>query len=317
MKNNRFLNRKTLLSLVAIGALLAMMIAPTFATEIYIVNYDDSNRDSASTIAKRTNETYPGNGNRSYIYQSFICLSNSSYNLTTISFWINAPSLAPVGLLAVDLCYHDGSLGTSSTPGAVITTSNMTYDTSALTSTYVWANFTFASNTTLTASTAYVAKLYFQSATTLYNPDYRLGFGIDASSPTLLGNNGDDYLSATPVAQSGYDAIIRVYGTNYTAPAEEEEETPTLPTEGGYDYTDQDSVINAVAGFLLPLILILLPPALLCLITRRVDKWLIIIGLTIGSALLYLFLGTQYLWLVFLIVIGLVGMAYQSVRGGG
>lgn len=96
------------------------------------------------------------------------------------------------------------------------------------------------------------------------------------------------------------------------------ETTPTLPTEGGYDWTgDTDALLNSFMGFLIPLVLILLPAALLCAMARRVDKWLIIIGLTIGSALLYLFLGPQYLWLVFLVTIGLIGMAYQSVRGGG
>lgn len=89
----------------------------------------------------------------------------------------------------------------------------------------------------------------------------------------------------------------------------------TLPGDFGYTGTS-DEFIAAFMQFIVPLLVILLPAILLVVFTRSTDKWILLIGLTIGIGLGYAF-GLVPLWLVFLIVIGLIGMAYQSVRGGG
>lgn len=89
--------------------------------------------------------------------------------------------------------------------------------------------------------------------------------------------------------------------------------TPSSPVGGGASNVDQ--LIAQFTSYLIPLILFLLPGLILGWLTKW-EKWPILIGLAIGSGLVYLFLGAQYLWLVILVVIGIGASAYQSTRGG-
>lgn len=77
-----------------------------------------------------------------------------------------------------------------------------------------------------------------------------------------------------------------------------------------------DELIADLVGFVVPIVIVLLPAILLITITRSTDKWILLIGITIGAGLGYFF-NLVPVWVVFLVVIGLIGMAYQSVRGGG
>lgn len=77
-----------------------------------------------------------------------------------------------------------------------------------------------------------------------------------------------------------------------------------------------DVMIQNFASFAVPIVVMMLPVVLLMVVTRSMSKWILLIGLTIGAGLGYYFAMVP-LWLVFLVVIGLIGMAYQSVRGGG
>lgn len=77
-----------------------------------------------------------------------------------------------------------------------------------------------------------------------------------------------------------------------------------------------DEIIEGLTSFMLPLVVLLLPAVLLMIFTRRTDKWLLLIGLAIGVGLGFYF-NLVPVWLVFLVAVGLIGMAYSEVRRNG
>lgn len=91
--------------------------------------------------------------------------------------------------------------------------------------------------------------------------------------------------------------------------------TEGTPTPSPFGDAEWDATIANFTSFVVPLFVVILPMLLLMLITKSHDKWVILIGITIGVGLGYYF-SMVPLWLVFLVTIGLIGMAYQSVRGG-
>lgn len=88
-----------------------------------------------------------------------------------------------------------------------------------------------------------------------------------------------------------------------------------LPTGGlNVDTSDADAVMEALIGYGVPVVVMLLPTIFIWLIGGR-GKWPMLIGISIGTGIGYLF-GLVPVWLVFLISIGVVGFAYQSARSG-
>lgn len=122
-------------------------------------------------------------------------------------------------------------------------------------------------------------------------------FGSPADAPDNLQG---------PLEPSIYAVIDSTEGGGTPAPTA----TPTASSSDGVT-----NVIDDFVGYLIPLILFLLPALILGYVSHW-QKWLILIGLAIGSGLVYLFLGAQYIWLVILVVIGIGASAYQSSRGG-
>lgn len=135
-----------------------------------------------------------------------------------------------------------------------------------------------------------------------------LHFLVDASDSNHLGGYSRYYSSAYDVVPTN-DMIFEVYGASVSIPTDPDS-YPDL------DWDSPSGIITGFSRFAIPLVVLLLPVLLLATITRSTDKWIILIGLTIGAGLGFYF-GMVPLWLVFLVVIGLIGMAYQSVRGGG
>lgn len=129
-------------------------------------------------------------------------------------------------------------------------------------------------------------------------------------------NSWSTPVDPTDAAQSNYYPMAIYLLLEYNADLVSPTPAPTypLPTGGSYDTTDTNLVINTFVGYLIPLLLFLIPALILGWLTRW-QKWPILIGLAIGSGLTYLFLGTQYVWLVLLVTIGIGASAYQSSRG--
>lgn len=162
---------------------------------------------------------------------------------------------------------------------------------------------TFTSTVTLTNNTEYIAA-YISSNDT--------GYAYNAAGGTFCQDNSNVY--ATPVDATDIECSSSLSPVAYLyCQSDDPTATPT-PSVGPYDSSDTETVINDVANYLVPLILFLLPAFILGWLTHW-EKWPILIGLAIGSGLTYLFLGTQYLWLVILVVIGIGAAAYQSTRG--
>lgn len=168
----------------------------------------------------------------------------------------------------------------------------------------------------------------FSSGLILYDTEENYTLGIIANYQFDYGynnNNGigrwedstNSYTSPTDPTDGTPAATYRGHACYFIL--EFNQGTPTaapLPTGGSYDTSDTNLVINTFVGYLIPLLLFLLPALILGWVTRWA-KWPILIGLAIGSGLTYLFLGTQYLWLVVMVIIGIASMSYADFRSNG
>lgn len=88
---------------------------------------------------------------------------------------------------------------------------------------------------------------------------------------------------------------------------------PTLPP--GVD-SDTELLYDNLVDFFVPIFVMILPALLLWWLGGR-GKWPLLIGLAIGTGLGYVFIAGFPLWLVFLVAIGIIGMAYSDISGGG
>lgn len=288
--------KKQILIMLTIASLLSLL-APSFITSAsasYSNWYsntvkqtvDGSNWQMASTANNTVGQLVAGNGEWLYSARFYI-----------------QPTAAMTGTLYSGLWEYDG------TDWDLIENASNTVDCSEF-SAWAWANFSYTSTSYLNASRDYVVGAYWLAAP---SQPLRMGDFTGSGGRYKAGAVNLTPVSSWSTISFGMTAVFvssSVYGGGSG------DGSIPLPTTGDYDYSDMDVVIAAVASFLIPLILFLLPAFLLGTMTKW-SKWPIMIGLTIGSGLVYLFLGPQYLWLVFLVVIGLIGMAYQSVRGGG
>lgn len=140
------------------------------------------------------------------------------------------------------------------------------------------------------------------------------GFFMFTYEPTDI--DGDDYWEGW-IINGTLDDNDGSFTSTFVTKADNPVTVPNpLPTDGSYTYDSTNDLIDTFSGYLIPLLTFLLPALILGWFTRW-QKWPILIGLGIGSGLTYLFLGTQYLWLVMLVVIGIGASAYQSSRGTG
>lgn len=157
-----------------------------------------------------------------------------------------------------------------------------------------------------------------------YNTLYWFGLvnnGTYSSGIAAIGryiDNSNSYETPTDPTDMTYSTTtgitVWLFGTS-----DDPDATPTpapLPTGGVYDTSDVNLVISTLQGYLVPLLTFLIPALILGWATRW-QKWPILIGLAIGSGLTYLFLGTQYVWLVVLVIIGIASMSYSDFRNSG
>lgn len=139
-----------------------------------------------------------------------------------------------------------------------------------------------------------------------------LRLGVDNTAPTDAGQLVAYYSSAWNVPVGTKDLIHNVYTFVDTSATP----TPTPSATAATDSNATNALIETFVDILVPLILFLLPALILGWLTHW-QKWPILIGLAIGAGLVYMFLGTQYLWLVVTVIIGIAGMAYSEFRDGG
>lgn len=226
-------------------------------------------------------------------------IANSSCNDQYLSYvqfcWKNTTNGAAPTFTAY--IYQLNATGVPSTDATALETSNEAHTTT--TNAWTWYTFTF-DNVTLMDSTSYGYAIVINNT----GSNAYTGFATSSLAADIVRSASTGLWSA---GTNRY--LIRVYTESaYGGP------TPTpAPTAAGLSTTNE--VITTFTGYLIPLIMFLLPALILGWLTRW-QKWPILIGLAIGAGLTYLFLGTTYLWLVILVVIGIGASAYQSTRGG-
>lgn len=223
---------------------------------------------------------------------------NNQY-LSEIQFMVNIVG-SPTGSLSAALI-------NATSPYTIIENSSNTVSTTEITTADTWINFVFSETTLISDSQLYFYAVYVSDDSTFDVANHAHAIGDGSSG---VPNNMGTKFSASAGAwtQGGtQDLCMRVYTTTELGGGSEEEQT---------SLTQMDEIMSGLAAFLLPLLVLLLPALLLIFFTRRTDKWLLLIGLAIGAGLGYYF-GLIPVWLVFLVSIGLIGLAYSEVRRNG
>lgn len=286
--NRKITPFQKIVALAVTVALIAMMVAPAFVltAKAQDLAYSNpwSNKNFNASFADDANETF-----------GTPVLAGSGGYLSYVQFFISNDSATESGVVHAAL-YLSGMSEPLDSAVALEISSN-TYDVSGLTggsAAYTQVTFNFANTTRLNVGSQYVVVLE-NSVSGLGSAIY-IGVDNTLDAPYRHLGSWDPSAGSQPCFYV-YTLTIPAGGT----------ETPVL--------TNWDVTINSFVSFIVPVVVVLLPALLLMLLTRRADKWLLIIGITIGAGLGYYF-GMVPLWLVFLVTIGLIGMAYQSVRGG-
>lgn len=202
---------------------------------------------------------------------------------------------SPVGNLTCALYSASGY-----TIGSLLETSETVLDETTITGSYVWYNFTFGGETLLTFDTDYAIAFFNDGSFGTYDKVYVgqtvnnfAGFGVGAY-----------YSSAWYSGMSGYDndGSLIVYGADA-------EPTPT-------PYFWMEDTIEDFVSFLAPLIILMIPVFLMLLLAKSIranSVWFVIIGLVIGAALGYVFVGLPA-WFIFLIAVAIIGLVYHEVK---
>lgn len=223
-------------------------------------------------------------------------VGNGEY-LVTAQFYLANASLNPEGLLHGSIFLYDGSIRYS------VENSSDMFDTVNLRNNeWVLVTFNFSGDYLLLDGVTY----YIAVVSEGLNP-YPIYGGISST--------GTYYVSVGTAAwSSSTGAPIHYF---YTSP-EGGNPDPTpgpLPTGGSYDTSDIEALIATLVGYLIPLLLFLLPAIFMWWIGRG-NLYLILIGLAIGAGLTYLFLGPGYIWLVILVCIGIAAALFMGNRSG-
>lgn len=282
-------NMKRKLILVPLVLLIVLSFAPlVYAVETLSYNYGTQTGNWLGQTAVTSGVAYAITGNGQY--------------LTHVGIQIKWNTGAITGAFK-------GGLFTSLTGnGTNIENSTDSIDAAGITAAYQWFNVSFTGNTTLQNGVTYYIGIWVTTGLSA-QPNY----GSNAGNQWYKSSISDAWAAGAGVGWS-----MKIYTSTesgYPTPAPTGSPGP-LPTGGSYDTSDTNALINTFAGYMIPLLLWLIPALIMGYVTHWA-KWPILIGLAIGGGLCYLFLGSQYVWMVFVTVIGLVGMAYQSSRGGG
>lgn len=221
---------------------------------------------------------------------AFSVTGNNEY-LHSVSFYLENDSATEGGYIYATL------LSALAANGTRVENSTQNFDLSTL-SEDDWVTFNFSSTSLLSNGVTYYIGLMNNNS-------------LVSSFRVLSDTHGDGPFkviigSAWTATGSGVLPCYYVYT--------EDGELPTS-TPGVAGTSTTDELISTLTNWLIPLIMFLLPGLILGWLTHW-EKWPILIGLAIGSGLVYLFLGTEYIWLVILVVIGIGASAYQSSRGG-
>lgn len=273
------------LALITLFVVLAMIVGTVSATTSAVSenDYAGYNYDIAPLSSDYISGGHAFDGNDQY-------LSHAIYNLSK-----NA------GATGVLYAYLYETSGGKPANGASVLETSSPYLVESLDTSYQTVTFTFSGTYYLDSANDYGIAIRAIGQTGHYHIADEAGAGA-----------ADCFESVSAGAAFSYSTTDEPIHYFYT-----ETEYGTGGSGGG-DWSDTDisALIDNAMEFLVPLIVILLPAILFIIFFKRTDKWLILIGLAIGVGLGYYFFNIP-IWLVFLIAIGLIGMAYSEVRRNG
>lgn len=290
-------------AIIIISIFAVLSISPLcYATEYEITHYSYSNGDASHTFKG----THPSaDGNWSAFFQNFAITTPTYITRAVVTA---GKAGAPTGYLVAEIRGTNDSYLTGIPTGSLYATSNQ-LDFSDVTGTNDLHSFSFPYNSSAHwfeagnySLVVYIYGVVDASANWIESL-------YDNTASGYSGSAGEYYSSAWAVGTT-HDIPFYLYG-DLTAV-----ETPgPLPTGGlNVDTSDADEVMEALIGYGVPVVVMLLPMIFIWLVGGR-GKWPMLLGISIGTGIGYLF-GLVPVWLVFMVSIGVVGFAYQSVRSG-
>lgn len=191
----------------------------------------------------------------------------------------------------------------------VFTTSNSFAISDISTLSYAFYDFVFPGDYAVTQYLNYTLIIYVSEASTISTSSYVI---VNANYNVNYPDCAEYFASAWSITDGGrFNLYLYGSDTPLTLPSA----SPTSPTWTPFYGSGGDDSYGTAVNFLIPVAIMLLPALLLWWLGGR-GKWPILIGLAIGTGLGYFF-GYVPIWLVFLVAIGLIGMAYSDVSSGG
>lgn len=300
------------ISLILIGLLVCsfgLSIPTVHASTVTIATYWGAG-DIASTIKT----AHPSaSADKSAAAQTFEVATHGYLKSISLQMYKTG---SPVGNISVRVTAITDTYGTNSTPSETFLETSYDYVSAASLGTSsggTTVSFSFNGTLEMSVGEHYALYAVFTDVTTLNASNYVTVNGLSAHA---YGGEPSGYTLGAWAVYATLDVVFAVYGTDVSAPTPAPTATPApLPTGGlNVDTSDADAVVDALIGYGVPVVVMLLPTIFIWLIGGR-GKWPMLIGIAIGTGIGYLF-GLVPPWLVFLVSIGEVGMAYQSVRSG-
>lgn len=259
------------------------------------VSVPDASAIDGEVYLSQTNQNYwytadAGEVNETWDGIRFV--GNGEY-LTGVEFYLKNNSVSESGMIRA--VFFDNMSEFNPVDDSVPVEYSTTFYNLANLQADVWVDFEFDGGTQLEVGEYYglAFEFFVQAGTTIT-------FG--ANNPGKLFYDGE---SDRIYSYNNYAPCYRIYTSTTSG------EPGGSPSESG-----MDAIIDNFIDFVVPMLVVLLPALLLVFITRRADKWLILIGLAIGVGLGYYF-DMVPAWLLFLVAIGMIGLAYSEVRGNG
>lgn len=217
---------------------------------------------------------------------------NGEY-ISEIGFYIRNTTAITTGAF-------EGRVYSSTLYGSLVATSTGTVAATTLNG-FTLIEFDFDMSTQLVEHSDYIVTISVDVAVTgTIEPD---------TNPSFVGyyRTGTGTLTSYWGQPTGYIRTVP-NAANATASPAPTGSAVTVPT-------DLDGIITSLTGFLVPLLITLMPAFLLWFLGGR-GKWPMLIGLAIGTGLGYVFVAGFPVWLVFLVAVGIIGMAYSDVNSG-
>lgn len=312
---------KKIMKLIFLLTFITLITSISFAeaSTHLIVNIDSSNAVGAQYLS--LNHLHPSDesNRRSLVGTTF--LGDGSY-LASVTFWAayrDGVNSNFAFTLKARLYNCTGAYGSAEAIDTLLeeTTETITsLDETAdptNTSSYGEETLHFTGTTTLTANAVYAVVIVLvagNNVTYTVNDVHLLSDSTDLTFPGRM----VQYVNSDWSFTAANDVCLLVTGTDTLGETAEATPAP-LPTWAGFDTSDPDANYAAAVAFLIPVIVMLTPAFLLWFLGGR-GKWSLLIGLAIGTGLGYMF-GFVPPWLVFLVAVGVIGMAYSDVSSGG